>query len=303
MGKPTGIKAKCVKPASELIRHMRSAFASGYPTLNRVPEHDGEAVLCGSGPSLAEYLPDIKKHKEEGRMIVALKGTHDYLIENGVIPHIAMAVDPQARIADLYRKPHAGVRYYMSSQCHPRVFEALKDHHVVLWNVYTKSAMRYWQAREKGREIAFVNGGSTTGLRALTVAWVMGYRKLHLYGYDSCLRGKQLKVMGDTNQKEEVILVVDFRPFKCDAAMALQGYEFMPQLDTTPNLKVKAYGDGLIPWIVDRSARRDFKCCYLPWEDWSGDSPLRGSIPKYTEADIERLNEQFAALPEIAQVA
>jgi len=288
------IASKCVKGPAELVRHMRYAFAQGYPTLQKVQPHDGEAVLVGSGPSIADEVERIRALKEQGHMVCAIKGAHDFLIGHGIIPDMAVAVDPQEKIAELYRHAHYGVRYYMATQCHKAVFDALRGHKVVIWNVYTRSVKEHWEKyfRKKNspQRLHFVNGGSTSGLRSIGLAWVMGYRKLHLFGYDSCLKAgpdasleelkaADLKIGGVKSRTEDVIAInADDRRFYCDPAMALQANEFLPQLEHMWDMRLKAYGNGLIPWIVERAALRDMPQCRLIDEDWYEPSPLRGSL-------------------------
>ena len=126
---------------------------------------------------------------------------------------------------------------------------------VVLWNVYTKSAFEYWNKYTKRKklkdQLAFVGGGSTSGMRAMALTYMLGYRKMHLFGYDSCLGdGNLLKITGERAEKV-VVSEVEGRAFLCDAAMSQQAQEFEIQLrQMMPGAKVKCYGDGLIPWIA-----------------------------------------------------
>jgi len=274
---------------------MRYAFSKGYLTLQKIPAHDGEAILCGAGPSLADNLDTIRELQSKGHLVCAIKSAHDFLMENGIRPHMAVAVDPQEKIADLYKKPGYGIRYFMATQCHPAVFDALKGYKVVTWNIYTKSVKEYWEKhfKKKGqnRTLFFVNGGSTSGLRCISLAWIMGYRRLHLFGYDSCLKtpegeditveqmeGADLKIGGVKNKKEVMAIDADERRFYCDPAMALQANEFLPQVEHMPDIRIKAYGKGLIPWIVERAALRNMDQCRMIDEDWDVDSPRRGSL-------------------------
>lgn len=253
--KPLELRPRCVKPQHELRRHERNAFSLGLPMFERVAPHAGEIVLVGSGPSVEKKLFSIRELKAKGHPVMAIKGSHDWLINHGIIPDFALAVDPLPRIADLYRKPKGSVVYFIASQCHPDVFTALVGCRVVLWNVYTKSAFDYWTKyikRKKRKDtLAFVGGGSTSGLRAMALSYMLGFRKLHLFGYDSCLsEGNLLKITGERSEKV-VVSEVEGRAFLCDMAMSQQAKEFEQQLrQMMPGAKVKCYGDGLIPWIA-----------------------------------------------------
>lgn len=283
--RPVQINARCVKPQHDLRRHERSAFRRQLPTLMKVAPHDKEAVLCGSGPSINDHIEDIRALQKAGHLIVAIKGAHDWLIERKIIPDMALAVDPLPRIADLYSKPRYECIYFIASQCHPSVFDALKDHRVVLWNVHTKSAQAYWSDYFKRKKIDkplyFVGGGSTSGLRGISLVYMLGYRKLHLFGFDSSLRDDGLlKITGETNNGQEIVVVADGVPFKCDGAMSCQAGEFELQTKAMPGLWLKCYGTGLIPHISRQMARKGIPGHLFEDETFDNiSSPERGSLP------------------------
>lgn len=42
-----------------------------------------------------------------------------------------------------------------------------------------------------------IGGGTTSGLRAISLFYVLGYRQFELFGFDSCNDGELLRVNGD----------------------------------------------------------------------------------------------------------
>lgn len=293
---PIKLNTRCVKGSQELVKHMRLAMYRNLPSLRQVPLHDGEAVLVGSGMSVEDYVGQIREHSEQpNHCIFALKAAHDFLLDNGIRPHAAVAVDPQEKIAQIYKNPQHDIRYFISSQCHPAVFDALKDYRVILWHLYTKSTHEYWSERIKKKrrspeKMMFIGGGTTTGMRAISLAAYMGYQKINLYGFDSCIRGMNLKIDGSKAKEESQMVVVhDGKGFHTTGAMAQQSHDFYKQVEAIPNIRIKAYGDGLIPWMTESAARRGHPQFLLPGEDWRryGDF-RRGS---WTDKPIEDVNQ------------
>src|SRR6478735_9484643 len=47
-----------------------------------IPEHDGVAILCGSGPSLADHLDEIRAKQPAGGQVFAMNGAAKFLHEN-----------------------------------------------------------------------------------------------------------------------------------------------------------------------------------------------------------------------------
>lgn len=291
------IQARCIADDETLIGHIESALGRGLQEFADSPAHNGEAVLVGSGPSVREYVSEIRKHKQKGHMIIAVKSAHDFLIERGVVPHIALGVDPQAKIKSSFSRRRKEVTYFLASQVHPEVFDYLKGYRVILWHLFT--------GKEKEKELLKdklkVGGGSTSGMRAMTVAYLMGFRKLHLYGYDSCIRTSLLKVTGelvkgiepwldkareaigdksneelfqwmtDNHGREVPILklFVEGKSFWADKAMAAQATEFEMMLNVLQGVQVKAHGEGLIQHLVEQGAKAGRPDCKMPRDFFS----------------------------------
>lgn len=303
------MNGKCNIGHHEIIKHMRLAFYRKLPQFYRREAHAGEAVLVGTGPSVERNVGEIKALAKAGAAIFAIKGAHDWLLSHGIRPHFAVAVDGQEKIADLYKNPQQDITYLIASQCHPKTFDALKKNRVVVWNCYTKKAHEYWakwlKKKKRKDKIFFVQGGSTSGMRCITMAYLMGFRRLNIFGFDSCLSVpeehqktldeavasgnhvqidiprelQKLKITGENNPKELLVAVVEGHAFFCDPAMALQGNEFLPQITAMNDCQVRVYGEGFIPTAAKYAALRGDPRFVMPGEDWGRlDHPDRGSI-------------------------
>lgn len=230
-----------------LYSHIRHAVATGLPVLGQHYEHDGVAVIVGSGPSLADNLEDIKRQRSLGRPIVALKDAHDWLIERGVIPDYAVAIDPQPHRFDCFKLKNPSVKYLIASQCATEMFDHLKGLQVYLWHLYIRKGQT---VPEPGTPL--IAGGTTTGLRTITLFYTLGFRHVELYGMDSCLKNGKLRVNGDVSNNETVNeIVVDGKMFYCNPAMTAQANEFQNLYQSMPDLTIESHGDGLITAIVE----------------------------------------------------
>jgi hypothetical protein len=256
------IKAKCVYEDDKLLDHVKSAMKRPIPHFGPSPQNDHEIVLVGSGPSVKTNLDDIKKLQDAGAYIVAIKAAHDFLIENDIIPHLALMVDPQPHIVKCFQKKRKGIKYFIASQCNPEVFDYFADMDCVLWHLLTGKA---GEQEAINHEMA-LGGGSTSGMRAMTLAWAMGFRKLHLFGYDSCLTYydpeknpvQELKIDGTiAKDAEPMKLWISDKTFYCNPAMAAQTTEFEKVMNAFKGqLQVRVWGDGAIPWIAQKRAER-----------------------------------------------
>jgi len=247
---PLKIVGKCVAEDETLFAHMEAAIAKGFPQVKQAePAHTKSVLLVASAPSVRGQLEVIKKMQAEGSPIVAIKGAHDWLIAQGVIPDYALAIDPQEHRIAFY-KPHKAVHYMIASQCHPAMFDNLDGHQVTIWHPYVKKG----QTRPKN--CMLIGGGTTSGLRAMSLFYVLGYRQFELFGFDSCNTGEMLRVNGEKLKDGDSLVEVQIEPngetFYCNTAMALQAEHFQTYYDYLPDATFNGHGYGLIQAIIKK---------------------------------------------------
>lgn len=270
---PLQVHARCVADVPTIRKHVEYCTTLGLQYFTPfVGHHDLQAVLVGSGPSVKKQVNKLKTlSKNPKYRLFGIKGGHDFLLENGIQPAFGVAVDPLERIhKENFLKKADNCTYFIASQCHPTLFDTLlaRDEKIVIWHLMTDTLTKW--SREPDSPIyhhCMVHGGSTSGLRAIVLCYLGGFRKMHLFGYDSCLSGIQRKVNGATyeDKKEDgtdkaMDIVVAGKKFKADPAFASQANEFQELMKTLYNpadpFTVKAYGEGLIQQIVKERYRQ-----------------------------------------------
>ena len=247
---PLKITGKCVAEDETLFANMDAAIARGYPQVREAqPAKSGAILLVASAPSVKGQLELIKKMKAAGSPIVAIKGAHDWLIDNGVIPDYALAIDPQEHRIAFY-KPQPNVHYMIASQCHPAMFDNLDGCQVTLWHPYVK------KGQDRPKNSMLIGGGTTSGLRAISLFYVLGYRQFELFGFDSCNDGNLLRVNGEGLKDGDKLIEVKIDPqgetFYCNTAMALQAEHFQTYYDYLPDATFNGHGYGLIQAIIKK---------------------------------------------------
>lgn len=240
----------------EVIRQQVEAnLARDLPLFVGQPAHRGCALIVGGGPSLTDMLPGLRFHHRRKGIIFALNGAHDWLMERGIVPDFHVLLDARQENVRFVQKPHKAVTYLIASQCHPEVFEALKGQNVIQWNACLPNPDYDREIAEafKHKPVMMVGGGSTVGLKTINLTYLWGFRKIHLYGFDSSYRdGKNHAYRQDINDAESLVEVTESgKTFTCAPWMARQAGEFQGQLVQLQGLGVSihVHGDGLIPWI------------------------------------------------------
>lgn len=229
-------------PAVVQLAQFRENMERDVPWFHGSEPHDRIASLIGGGPSLSDTVGKIRGD------VFALNNTHDWLINHGIMPKYHVMLDSRADNAKFVRSPLDSVRYLISAFCHPSVFEALEGYDVTLW----MSDMDGVTPLLRG-DYVLVGGGATVGLKTLYLAYLMGYRRFDVHGFDSCYRdGMNHAYKQPLNDGEQVIeITAAGRTFQCAPWMAKQAKEFQQQVRElmSRGCQITIHGSGLIPWI------------------------------------------------------
>lgn len=177
------IEIRCAYPTELLLDNVRKNVLTHTEWVGQRPDTGGHAVLVGGGPSLADYLDNIKKRQAHGQTIFALNGACRFLNDNGIVPEYQVFLDANKEMGD--RVGEAG-QYLVSSQCAPELLAALPKHKVLLWHSLTPGIEDCLP--DNPADYMLIGGGGTVGLTSMPLAYVMGFRHLHLFGYDSSNR-------------------------------------------------------------------------------------------------------------------
>jgi hypothetical protein len=246
---PLEIKVVTAGTTEELCSNIRSALDLGLPELTLAPiKHDGNIVLVASGWSMPNYIDEIKAHRKAGRPIVAVKAAHDFLVENGVEPDLWINLDPRDRTSGIQRLNDRTV-YMPASRCPPSTFEHLQGRKILLWHSWAEGP----EMEAIGPNKIAVGGGTTSGLRAINIGYLLGFRNFIMYGYDSCNSPAGIKrFTGETSGPTVDVYVGGpmGKKFTCNAAMAQQANEFQKLFEVMADITLDVRGPGLIAEIM-----------------------------------------------------
>ncbi len=212
--------------------------------------HDGTLVCVGSGPTVKDYAEEIKEEKRLGRTVLAINGGHDFLCEHGLPPDLFLTVDPRG-MPHNFKFINDHTIYLLASRVNKSDFELVmsKTRNVVIFHCDSTD-----QENDTLGNRLRVGGGTTSGLRAIFIGYLMGFRKFRLYGYDSCLSSSRQKRWDDKGPMADEIKTIDVivggRKFLCNMALAQQADEFQNIWEFCPDVHIESIGDGLITEIL-----------------------------------------------------
>jgi len=224
------------------------ANSAQYPNwLKSTPAHDGVAIMVAGGPSADDYLHHMLRLQAAGGTVFAMNGASRWARSKGVAVDHQIIVDAKPETATLV---DAGARGHLfAAQCDPATFALAPS--PVLWHRDVQCTEEVMPAERKRRGgYVLIGGGSSAGVCALCVAFAMGYRTFHLFGYDSSHReGASHAYKQDINNLIPVIPVQwGERTFKASVAMKAQAEKFqiIGQALEQDGCTLELYGDGLL---------------------------------------------------------
>lgn len=234
----------CNTPDEEIYGNIRKNSSLQKQWLKVEPEHKGIAILCGSGPSLGDYLDEIREKQKLGGKVFSMNGSSKFLYDNDIYPDYQVIIDAREQTADLIGPAR---EHLFASQVHPKCFYQVPD--AVLWHLQVGNIENEFPEYED--EYCLIGGAASVGNTVTCLAYAMGYRNLQIYGYDSSHRNGNGHAFHQKMNDGDPCCSVTFndKEFICSLTMKLQAEKFQ---DTSEALKtsgchIEVHGDGLLP--------------------------------------------------------
>lgn len=244
----------CNTEMEKLFANVRSAIERIIPWLEMQEPHNGHVAIVAGGPSMADQVGEIAWRKSVGQQVWALNGTAAFLRDKGLIPDAHVIVDARPENVAFLDGAAPETMHYLASQCHPSLFDTAERK--TLWHAASPGMAELLTGL---RETPLIGGGSTVGLQALVIAYVLGYRKIHLYGFDSSYRGETHHAYPQALNADErtVTAIIGDRTFLAAPWMVQQAEEYMT---TAAELErdgaiITVHGQGLLPYMANELPR------------------------------------------------
>lgn len=236
------VETTCNTGDKELLANLNSARDRGLPKLLFEPAHKRSLVICGSGPSLRDYLAVVSLDCD----FMALNGAYGILLDAGIPAKYFAMLDARAANLNFLELIHPDTQFLLAPQCHPDIFDALEGRNVTLFHLNTPTNHKVFPG-----EPIYLGGGGTIGLTAIAIGAALGYRHITLLGYDSSYRGAHSHARYQEQNAGQATLPVwiEDREYLSTPAMAQQVMDFFPWhaalQKAFPGLIIDVVGEGL----------------------------------------------------------
>lgn len=237
-------------PLDQRLANAASSLERGLPRFMDMAETAlgkmAYAAVVSGGPSLADQLSVIRQFPK----IVACGSVHDYLVDKGIIPTHCVIFDPGEDHARFYQKAQDKTLYLVASTCSPSVFESLKGRQIRVWHPYDDIPMEVYGNEPR------IGGGSSVTLRAIAVCHVMGYREMHMFGFDCSFDENEHAYPYHQDRPKPITVNLSGRQFQTTPALLQQAQEFLRMYSDHQNeMACVLYGQGLVASMWQSAAR------------------------------------------------
>jgi len=269
-----GVGTTAATPSSVSLENIFENIKTKYTRFHELPEfkkvkNELPIALVGGGPSLKGQLEELRKF----RTVIACGSVHDYLIINGIIPTYSAICDPDPVSINYLKLKHLEVKYLIASACDPKIFKYLEDCPIVMWHCHSDDYTKHLAKIEPNGEYQGIGGGCTIGLRSVSMAITLGYRNLHMFGFDSCLSEEEsyaydLSTQEEKDNQGEVYKLKigmswngpSEKTYRCLGYHLAQAENFRKFMIEYDNLfSATFYGEGLLPDLIGMIKEESFK--------------------------------------------
>jgi hypothetical protein len=221
---------------------MQQALERGLERLQPCAARPEALSIVGYGPSI------LQTWKELSYPILSLSGAHSFLLERGIKPDFHADCDPRIHKSDFVKHPSRQTVYLMASCCHPRTWEYLEHEAVRIWHADNGPETLAWlETNEPNAGVVTFRPGPSIGTAALGLARALGFRRVRLFGFDSCFVEGELRAgaSGAPHPLDErpIVLTVGGVTYLTTENMRLQAEAFAEHVR---GLEYELVGNGLL---------------------------------------------------------
>ena len=249
------IKAGTVNVGDEQIKkNVAYNIKQGFLEIQPHPTNNIETMIIGGGPSLSQHVKKIKQLRANGVKLIAINGAYKWCLDNGITPSAMVMVDARKFNARFTQPVVEDCKYFIASQCHPSVFKDLPKDRTYVWHTQAEELTEMLQAQFE--ECYTVPGGSTVLLRAIPLFRMLGFKRFHIFGCDSCLEEDAHHAYEQIENDDELIIPVNVsgKIFNCHPWMVSQAQEFIDLIRMIGDeIELEVYG-GLLHHILESGA-------------------------------------------------
>ena len=181
------LRATCKFTREERYEHIRENCKKGIPDLHEIRNtYEGKIVIVSGGPSVDTEIETIRAMKENHIPIMVIARMYPWAVKNGIYPDFVVTMDSMQEQEKGFTDLWQDTVHLIGSVTRSTIVDMLEGHTMYLWDAMDDEAVRKIR-QEGGYEVCtVVNGGGTVAVSCMSLAMILGFRDIHMFGLD-CL--------------------------------------------------------------------------------------------------------------------
>lgn len=239
----------------EIKKNVEHNIKQDYLQVEPHPTNEIEVMIVGGGPSLPQHIEKIKHLRANGVKLITINNAYKWCLDNGLTPSAMVMVDARKFNARFTKPVVEECKYFIASQCNPSVFEGLPKDRTYIW--HTQADLLKDILDEQYKTWWSVPGGSTVLLRAIPLFRMLGFKRFHLFGCDSCLSENEMHHAYEQEENDGQLVMpvnVSGKVFNCNPWMVSQAQEFIDLIKMLGDEIELAIYSGLLHHILESGA-------------------------------------------------
>lgn len=181
------IRTSCKFSESMMLSNLDANLAYRIPDISElVGKSSGPCVIIGGGPSVDGQLDKIREFAEKGYPLFVIERMYPWCHKHGLKPTFVVQLDASDDVVEGFTHIDPDVVHLIASTTNSKVFEMLKGYKQYIWSGVGGAhpeAQESW-AKHGYKKVIIVNTGGSVCLAAMSLTAVLGFRNLHLFGFD-----------------------------------------------------------------------------------------------------------------------
>lgn len=211
---PIVVKPRDSMPKEDILHNVYEnlTIIKDWDFVESLTPNDKHALIVSAGPSLDfDEIKRVKKKYGDKAYIFCVKHSYPLLLKNGIQPYGCVILDPRPldgtsthgiKRKDLFKKVDKHTKFLVASMTNSDVTKFImeKSENVLGWNAYSQSLK---QSYDEGKfsidgkpqiaaDAVFVTGGTCSAMRAIGMTHILGFRNIHLFGFDCAIPDESL---------------------------------------------------------------------------------------------------------------
>ena len=256
----------CKFTEKQMFANLEANLALKVPSIATI-QHTctGPAMVLAGGPSLDGQVEKIRELQAQGVKTFVIERLYPWATQAGLKADYVVSLDASEGVEEGFTHLQPETTHLVIASGNPVVLPMLKDHTRYIFSGVAglaPGAAELW-AKYGYRQLTVVNTGGSVALASMYLALILGYRNLHIFGFDCMVPDPKhdysTHVVGESVPRGYFEAEVGSEKVLTCAAFLAFAQQFFEMMDTARRWgmleSIDVYGESLVNKMFESDER------------------------------------------------